>query len=126
MRMHEVEFPRGAPIDAYGADGFEIGGAAHAGGVLILPGRVLPWRPAATLGPDCFAEIVAAGHECDLLILGTGATLAPPPADARAAIEAALGAVGAALEIMATPAACRTFNVLLAENRAVAAALTPI
>ena len=122
MRMHEVEFPRGAPITAYGPEGFEIGGVAHRGGVLLLPGRVLEWRPVDPPGPEHFEAAIAAAASFDLLILGTGAVLAPPPAATRAALEAA----GIGLEIMATPAACRTFNVLLAENRAIAAALAPI
>ncbi|MGF1660366.1 MAG: Mth938-like domain-containing protein [Rubrimonas sp.] len=121
MRMSEVRFPRGAPVTGYGPEGFEIGGVWHAGAVLLL-GAVSAWRPAAPLTPACFAEALAAVDRFDLIILGTGADLAPPPPETRAALEAA----GFGVEIMATPSGCRTYNVLLAEDRAVCAALLTV
>jgi uncharacterized protein len=56
------------------------------------------------------------------VILGTGAEIALPPRALREAIEAA----GMGIEPMASPAACRTFNVLLAEGRRVALAALPV
>jgi uncharacterized protein len=56
------------------------------------------------------------------LLLGTGRRLQPPPAGLRAALKQA----GIALEPMDSGAACRTYNVLMAEGRLVAAALLPV
>jgi uncharacterized protein len=55
----------------------------------------------------------------DILVVGTGATFALFPPELRQAVRA----WGVVVEAMATPAACRTYNVLLAEERRVAAAL---
>ena len=122
MRLNDVEFPSRPPIDGYAPGGFRIGGYAHQGGLLILPARVTQWTPAETLTADCFAEVLAAAEDIDLVLIGMGGEIAPLAAAARAALEAA----GAAPEVMATPAACRTYNVLIAEGRRVAAALRPV
>jgi uncharacterized protein len=122
MRLNEVEFPGQPPIESYGRGGFRVGGYAHMGGLLILPERLTLWTYAEPLEPAHFAEAVAAADSFDVLLIGTGAEPAPLPPTVRAALEAA----GAAPEPMATPAACRTYNVLVAEQRRVAAALIPV
>ena len=109
------------PIDGYGLGGFRIGGYAHQGGILLLPGRIADWTPADPPTPACFADVLAVAAEIDVLLVGTGPRIAPLPRETRAALEAA----GLWPETMATAAACRTFNVLLAEERRVAAALLP-
>ncbi|HEX6011094.1 MAG TPA: Mth938-like domain-containing protein [Geminicoccaceae bacterium] len=58
----------------------------------------------------------------DILVVGTGAGFVPFPPELRRAIRA----WGVVVEAMATPAACRTYNVLLAEERRVAAALVAL
>jgi uncharacterized protein len=122
MRLNEVEFSGQPPIDGYGAGGFRIGGEARLGGVLILPGSLMSWRYADPLDEACFAEALAAASEFDLLLIGMGAHPAPLAPSLRASLEAS----GVAPEPMATPAACRTYNVLVAEERRVAAALIPV
>jgi uncharacterized protein len=122
MKMHEVSFAGRPPIDGYGAGGFRIGGYAHQGGLLLLPRRIGQWAPQEPLTADCFADAIAEAAEIDILLIGTGARIAPIPAAVRAALEAA----GIGADVMATPAACRTYNVLLAEERRVAAVLTPV
>lgn len=122
MKMHEVSFAGRPPIDGYGEGGFRIGGYAHRGGLLLLPRRIAEWTPADPLTADSFADFLAAADEIDILLVGTGARIAPIPAAVRAALEAG----GLGVDVMATPAACRTYNVLLAEERRVAAALTPV
>lgn len=122
MLMNEVRFAARPAIDAYGAGGFRIGGQAHAGPVLLLPRGVAHWAPAAPLGPACFAAVLAEAGQIDILLVGAGADVAPLPPATLAALEGA----GLGVEVMATPAACRTFNVLLAEERRVAAALLPL
>lgn len=122
MRLNEVEFPGQPPIDGYGRGGFRIGGYAHRGGLLILPGRIATWDYADPLDVASFAAAIAAADAYDILLIGAGPQPAPLPAPVRAALEAA----GAAAEPMATPPACRTYNVLVAEERRVAAALIPV
>jgi uncharacterized protein len=108
-------------IQAYRPGGFTIGGARHQGSVLVLPARTLRWEVArfADLTLESLAPI--AGHQpaVELLILGCGARFALVSAEFRAALRAR----GLAVESMDTRAACRTFNLLLAEDRRVAAAL---
>jgi uncharacterized protein len=77
MRMNEVAFPGRPPIDGYGTGGFRIGGYAHVGGLLILPGRVGEWTPRAPLTPDCFSAALAVADDIDILLVGTGAEIAP-------------------------------------------------
>jgi len=79
----------------------------------------------ATWGPDNFANLTEehfaalAAVECDVLLLGTGGHQHfPTPAQMRPLLEARRG-----IEVMSTAAACRTYNVVLAEGRIVAAAL---
>lgn len=106
-------------IQAYREGGFTIAGTRHQGSVLVLPDRTLPWAvldlPALTL--ESLAAITAA--EVEILILGCGARFALAPGELRQALRAH----GIVTESMDTRAACRTFNVLLAEDRRVAAAL---
>lgn len=60
-----------------------------------------------------------AGHDPELVLLGTGAVFRFPPQ----AVFAPLAAAGIGVEVMDTPAACRTYNILLAEGRRVLAAV---
>jgi uncharacterized protein len=107
-------------IQAYREGGFTIGGARHQGSVLVLPDRTLPWAvgelPGVTL--ESLAPIIEA-TDVEILILGCGTRFALPPPELRAALRGH----GIVTEAMDTRAACRTFNVLLAEDRRVAAAL---
>jgi uncharacterized protein len=122
MRLNEVEFSGPPPIDGYGEGGFRIAGRAHLGGMLILPGRIVDWRYARPLDIAHFAEAVEAAGDYDVLLIGMGVDPTPLAPELRAALETA----GAAAEPMATPAACRTYNVLIAEERRGAAALIPV
>jgi uncharacterized protein len=112
-------YPGIAPIEAYGKGGFRFAGMSHRGSILCLPSGVYAWEPSippdvASLGP-ALAEKDSIGF----LVVGTGACqLLPSPGVRRAFAEA-----GVALEFMDTGAACRTYNVLLAEGRPAGAAL---
>ncbi|MCU4654874.1 Mth938-like domain-containing protein [Roseibacterium sp. SDUM158016] len=117
MRITEVDFGTGTPIDGYGTGFFRVGGKVVNGGALILPGSVAAWD-----GYDATAPILAAADAIDILILGTGGEIAHPPQAFRKALEAA----GIGVEPMASPAACRTYNVLLSEGRRVGAAVLPL
>jgi uncharacterized protein len=107
-------------VSAHGAGFVAVDGQRYARSLLLLPDRI-----DAAWGPDDFAGLTPGHLEplaklgCDVLLLGTGGRQRfPAPALLRPLIEAGIGA-----EIMDTPAACRTYNILAAEGRKVAAAL---
>jgi uncharacterized protein len=66
--------------------------------------------------------LLAVAAQVDVLFVGTGAEIAHIPRDLRERLEAA----GIGVEVMASPAACRTYNVLLSEGRRVGLALLPV
>ncbi len=117
MRLNEVDFDGGVPIDGYGPGFFRVGGQLHEGPVLVMPGGPYAWG-----GLDDPHTIVAVAERLDVVFVGTGAEIAHIPDALRAPIEAA----GPGVEIMASPAACRSYNVLLSEGRRVGAALLPV
>lgn len=117
-------FPERAPIDAYGDHGFRFAETSHRGSLLILPSGIYGWEPGAFDDADtkAFNRVFAEAEDIDFMLFGTGAKRLVPSADVtRAFLDAGVG-----LEIMDTGAACRTYNVLLAEARAVAAALLAV
>jgi uncharacterized protein len=108
-------------IQGYRPGGFTIAGRRHLGSVLVLPDRTLPWAvdssgdtTVASLGP-----MLEADPKVEILVLGSGASFTMVAPDLRHALRAE----GIVVEAMDTRAACRTFNVLLAEDRRVGAAL---
>jgi uncharacterized protein len=106
-------------ITGYGAGYILVNGARHEANLIVLPERILPWRVAGfeSLAAEDFAEL--ASLDLEVVLLGTGATLRfPNPHVTRALVEARIG-----LEVMDAQAACRTYNILAAEERRVAAAL---
>ena len=117
-------YPGRAPIDAYGNGGFRFADMSHRGSLLLLPSGVYGWDPPtpAALTIDAFAAVLAERDGLAFLLLGTGGTHTPASRDLRQAFEEA----GLGLEVMTTGAAARTYNVLLAEKRAVAAALIAV
>lgn len=107
-------------IERYGASGFRVSGAVFTGPVLVLPERTIAWEtPTATL--EGLAPVIAEPG-LDLVLLGMGRRGAP----VAPALRAALRAHGIGIEAMDTGAACRTYSVLSAEDRRVAAALLPL
>jgi uncharacterized protein len=120
--MSAPHYPGTAPIDAYGNGGFRFAGMSHRGSILCLPSGIYAWEPADPLDQPSLAPALAEKDAMRLLILGTGPRqVFPAPALRRAFAEA-----GVALEPMDTGAACRTYNVLLAEGRPVGAALIAV
>jgi len=117
MRVTEVNFDGAVPIDGYGPGFFRVGQQVIEGPVLITQERVEQWGGVTDIEP---LEDLAG--QVDVIFLGMGADIAHAPADLRARLEA----VGLGVEVMNSPAACRTYNVLLSEGRRVAAALLPV
>lgn len=113
-----------APMSGYGRGVFRTGGIEHRGSLLILPDGVYAWPVArfADLTAESLAVVLRANAVVSFLLLGTGAAQHFPGAELRAAFAAA--AIG--LDAMDTGAACRTYNLLLDEGRAFAAALIAV
>jgi uncharacterized protein len=111
-------------IESYGNGRFRVSGALYEGSVLVLPERSLAWPVAAIeeISLDSLAPVTAAAAELEILLIGCGPRLALVPEDLRQALREA----GVVVEPMDTGAACRTYNVLIAEDRPVAAALIAV
>jgi uncharacterized protein len=111
-------------VESYGEGGFKVGGQWHAGSLLVLAERTVPWSVAAAgeVGVEALGDIFATTERVEILILGCGARFVPMPDDLRAELRRR----GVGLEWMDTGAACRTYNVLAAEGRPVAAALIAV
>lgn len=107
-------------VTGYGADHLMINKERHDGNVLIAADRIVEgWAPGgfAHLSADDFVPVCEMKPE--VVLIGTGSRQRfPAPAVVRPLIEARIG-----YEIMDLPAACRTYNILVAEGRSVVAAL---
>lgn len=117
MRLNEITYNDAVPIDGYGPGFFRIGGKVIQGPVLVLPTGVFSWG-----GFKDIEKLKSASADVDVIFVGTGSDVAHPPSDFKAAIEEA----GLGVEPMASPAACRTYNILLSEGRRVGLALLPV
>ncbi len=117
MRLNEVEYTDAQPIDGYGPGFFRIGGEVFHGPMLVTPKGVFEWGGYTDTG-----KLVEIADSVDVIFVGTGAVIAHPDRAFRETLEA----VGLGVEPMASPAACRTYNVLLSEGRRVALALLPV
>ena len=111
-------------IRGYGPGHFTIAERRWDGPVLVTEARTVAWP--ITRAEELTLESVAALKEnavpIEFLVVGCG----PRPVFVPPAKRAAFKAAGLALEVVDTGAACRIFNVLLAEGRRVAAALVPL
>lgn len=116
--------PAGAPlIQGYGEGGFRIAGTRHMGSLIVWARKIVPWSATAPEMIAADALIAAlAGEGVELLVIGCGPRFVAPPKELRPALKAG----GLGLEWMDTGAACRTFNVLLGEERRAAAALIAV
>ncbi len=117
MRLTEITYTGALPIDGYGPGFFRIGGQIHEGAIAVLPSGVVAWG-----GFGDVETLLSADGALDVLFIGTGAEIAHIPSDLRQVLEEG----GLGVEVMASPAACRTYNVLLSEGRRVGLALLPV
>ncbi|WP_173931522.1 Mth938-like domain-containing protein [Chelativorans sp. Marseille-P2723] len=124
ITIRNAHFPGRSPIDAYGNGGFRFADMSHRGSLLCLPSGIYGWEPRnlRMLAEEDFTGLIAEAERIEILLVGTGSTLQPLAPELRRVLKEA----GMAVETMATGAAVRTFNVLLAEDRAVAAALIAV
>ncbi len=119
-----ARFPGRAPIEAYGNGGFRFADMSHRGSILALPSGIEAWGvgSASEISPEALKRVLDEAKEIEILLVGTGDAMVPLSREARRVLADS----GIEPELMSTGAAVRTFNVLLSEERAVAAALVAV
>jgi uncharacterized protein len=119
MKLH-TSAPSGVQVvTAYGADYVTVNGERHQHSIVLLPERVLGWAGHTfdRLTREDFAFLGTL--QADIVLLGTGGRQRFP----HPRLTAPLAQARVGLEVMDLQAACRTYNILVAEERKVAAAL---
>lgn len=121
MATADAHLPYQVPIDGYGRWSFHFAGMASDGSVLALPSGVHAWsaRTPGEIDAVSLAPVIAQASEIEILLIGTGVD----PWHIPEALRWRLRDAGIAADAMPTRSAASTYNVLLAEGRAVAAAL---
>ncbi len=117
MQVTEILYSEAIPIESYGPGFFRINNQVIQGGALIHASGASSWG-----GYDDLQTVLDMQPHIDFILLGTGADMSPVPAAFRRALDEA----GIGIEPMASPTACRTYNVLVSEGRRVAAVLLPL
>lgn len=119
--------PRGQKIiQKYAGGVFRVSGESYDHPVIVSPDQVFPWsvssRDVAALTIHDFKDVIDLSPQTDVFLMGCGATMAFLPPD----LKKELKNQSVVLDLMDTGAACRTYNVLMAEGRRVAALLLPV
>ncbi len=117
-------YPDRQELDAYGKGGFRFAEFSHKGSVLILPSGIYGWQYSKVQDVDAsaFELVFKEDTKPEFLLFGTGEEQSFPSLSLQKAfIDAKIG-----LEVMDTGAAARTFNILFAEGRNIAAALIAV
>ena len=111
-------------IEGYGSGGFRFADMSHQGSILALPSGIQAWPVTvmADLSEASFDDVFEEAANIRLFLLGSGKDAGFVPPWLRQRFEAA----GIGFDAMPTAAAARTFNVLVAEDRQVAAALIAV
>ncbi|WP_375681186.1 MULTISPECIES: Mth938-like domain-containing protein [unclassified Bartonella] len=120
IQIREAHFPSRAPIDAYGNGGFRFADMSHRGSIICVPSGIYGIEMAVPVPTQRdISRILEEASEIEVLLIGTGIELLRLPEELRVLLwEKRISS-----DTMSTGAAVRTFNVLLAEDRAVAALL---
>ncbi|WP_297322726.1 MTH938/NDUFAF3 family protein [uncultured Bartonella sp.] len=120
IKMREAHFPGRAPIDAYGNGGFRFADMSHRGSIVCVPSGIYGLEMVSPLPTiDDLSHILAEAAEIEFFLVGTGENLLRLPEN----LKQVLRKKHISTDTMSTGAAVRTYNVLLAEDRAVAALL---
>jgi uncharacterized protein len=106
-------------ITGYGEGYVLVNGQRHESSLIVLPEEIMPWDVSefTKITADDFEKLKTLNAE--ILLLGTG----PRQRFPHPRLVAPLAAAGIGVEVMDLKAACRTYNILVAEERKVAAAL---
>jgi uncharacterized protein len=117
-------YPHQVPIDAYGNGGFRFADMSHRGSMLCLPSGMHAWEAteAATLDRRSLSLALDPALGIEVLLIGTGEELCPLSPELKQAFRD----LKVVAEPMSTGGAVRTYNVLLAEERPVGAALIAV
>ncbi|KAB0681975.1 Mth938-like domain-containing protein [Aureimonas leprariae] len=124
IEVRQAHFPGRAPIEAYGNGGFRFAGMSHRGSLLCLPSGIYGWEATET-APFSGKRLLKVFEEADsfkFFLFGTGLELRRLP---KPLVER-FRSLGLSCDAMSTGAAVRTLNVMLSEERPVAAALVAI
>jgi len=119
VKLHATAPSARNAFSGYGEGYVLINGARHESSLIVTPEQVLPWDVA---GFDALGEAdfqVFLGLDLEILLVGTGARQRFP----HPGLTHALAGKRIGIEAMDNQAACRTYNILVAEGRRVAAAL---
>lgn len=116
--------PQQAPIEQFGNGGFRFAGMSHQGSLLVLPSGMRAWRPVRweDVTHADLAEVLREAADIDFLVIGTGASMQRLP---QIIADRLKGHV-VATDCMSTSSAVHTYNVMLAENRRLAAAFIAV
>jgi len=122
--IRDAHFPGRAQLDAYGNGGFRFADMSHRGSLLCLPSGVYGWEmeEGMPLTVSSLERVIEEAEDIEVLLLGTGLQLVLLPPD----LKALLRSKRISCDPMSTGAAVRTYNILLSEQRAVAAALIAV
>ncbi len=121
MELTSAIPPGALLVETYRPGGFRVAGRDYEGSILVLADGVRPWPVDAptAIADDSLDAVLAAAAPPEVLLVGcAGETVLLPATIRRRFREARIG-----LDAMPTGAACRTYNVLVSENRRVGAAL---
>jgi uncharacterized protein len=119
-----AHYPHQVGIDAYGNGGFRFADLSHRGSLLCLPNGMQGWSVsnAADVTLESLAPVLEIADSVDVLLIGLGMDIsAIDPAIRQAFRERQV-----IIEAVNTGSAVRTYNVLLAEERAIAAAFIAV
>jgi uncharacterized protein len=119
VKLHQAVAAGTNTFTSYGDDYVAVNGARRESACIVLPDRILDWSVESfdKLRAEDFALFESLG--VDIVLLGTGRRQRFP----HPRLTAALAKGGIGVEVMDLQAACRTYNILVAEERKVAAAL---
>ena len=120
MKLHVPNTAGLNLFTAYGDDYAAVNQEKHQKNLILLPESIIPEWTTATVSTLTAADMqVLLGLGTEIILLGTGKRLRFPPGELLRPF--ALAGIG--LDVMDLQAACRTYNILAAEGRKVAAAL---
>jgi uncharacterized protein len=120
----DAHVPVRAPLDAYGNGGFRFAEMSHRGSILCLPSGIWSWKPETPgdIELSSFSKAIEEAAEIEVFLIGTG----DEHVHFDPVLLQQLRDAGLRVDVMATGPAARTYNVLLGDQRKVAAALIAV
>jgi uncharacterized protein len=124
VEIRNAHFPGWAPIESYGNGGFRFADMSHRGSLLMLPSGIYGWDMVEgdPLTVEDFQRVFDEAADIEVLLVGTGKDIRPLPKELKARFKE----LSISSDPMSTGAAVRTYNIMLAESRAVAAAFIAV